>query len=104
MADFYELQKQRFNQWLQSAKDAGSSSILDFGDDAVSVGLKSNYFIMDGEEVTKEHFILNSGMEHLILDRSMVVCTRCGRKANPARYKELCGSDWSGDSCQGIFF
>lgn len=104
MNDIFEKKRCAYLEQLETAKASGETGFLDFGKDAAFVGLKPQYFLISGKEVTKEIFILNSGMEHLILDRSMVQCTRCGRKVSPDNYKKKCGIAVIGEPCQGIFF
>lgn len=57
------------------------------------------YFIK-GEPVSKEQFILKSGLEHLLEEQSKVKCTQCGATASPEHYKQTC---WA-QPCKGIFF
>jgi hypothetical protein len=102
--DFFEQLKERYEAQLDEAQSENRTGIVSLGEDAQRVGLDADHFFIDGEKVSKEVFILNSGMEHLILDRTLVRCTRCGRAESPEYYKKICGNSPLGDECQGIFF
>jgi methionyl-tRNA synthetase len=89
---------------LDEAKKAKKTGFIKFGQDAIEAGFLAEYYFIKGEQVTKEAFILGSGMEHLIKDASTVKCTRCGRHESPDQYKSPCGRTFGADTCQGIFF
>ncbi|NKA72542.1 hypothetical protein GO285_01417 [Ralstonia solanacearum] len=62
-------------------------------------------YLLEGEEVSKETFILESGMEHLLPDVSTVKCSQCQCSDSPSRWHQPCGLPLpSGETCTGIFF
>ncbi|CAE6792908.1 hypothetical protein R70006_04930 [Paraburkholderia domus] len=62
-------------------------------------------YLLDGAKVTKEEFILRSGLEHLLPDVSAVKCSRCGREESPAQWHKRCGMPQPGSvACDGVFF
>ncbi|WP_390240928.1 hypothetical protein [Vibrio sp. R78045] len=85
----------KLNQAVKDAKEDKKTCIL-------SLHSKENsplYFI-NGESVSKEDFILRSGLEHMLDEQTKVKCTQCGVTASPDHYKQPC---WA-KQCQGIFF
>jgi hypothetical protein len=63
-------------------------------------------YLVGGEEVTKETFILKSDMEHLLPDVSTVGCSRCGRRESPQYWHQHCGMSLASGTgkCDGVFF
>lgn len=102
--NFFDQLEKHYQEQLSKAQSAGRTGIISLGDDAQKVGIDAEHFFIRGEKVSKELFILNSGMEHLIEDRAMVRCTRCGRAKSPEHYKKVCGTSPLGAVCEGIFF
>lgn len=65
---------------------------------------ESPVYLLKGEEVSKEMFILHSGMEQLLPDASTVKCSKCRRVESPARWRHVCGFALpEGGVCDGIF-
>ncbi|MBA9846846.1 hypothetical protein [Ralstonia pickettii] len=61
-------------------------------------------YLLNGEEVSKEAFILHSGMEQMLPDASTVRCSKCGRIESPARWRQVCSFVMpEGGMCDGIF-
>mgnify|MGYP004052358309 CR=1 FL=1 len=73
---------------IKAAQSKKQTAFLLFGDEAKNLGFESEYYFIEGNEVSKESFILNSGMEHLLLNQSVVKCTQCGRNEKPELYKK----------------
>ena len=62
------------------------------------------YFV-EGQEVSKEEFVLKSDMDHLLGDSSTVKCSKCGCESVPKNYRTLCGMPQpSGQTCDGVFY
>lgn len=89
---------------LNQIKEDQRTELVITGQDEVSAGFNKHYYFIDGREVSKEAFILDSGKEHLLHDQSCVKCTKCGNQASPDHYKSQCGERIFNDVCQGIFF
>jgi hypothetical protein len=93
-----------FQRQLDEAKSSRRTGFIQFGQDAINAGFRPHYYFINGEDVTKETFILDSGMDHLLDDRTAVKCTQCGRHASPVEFKNSCGMSLGSNKCQGIFF
>lgn len=62
-------------------------------------------YLVDGQCVDRETFILTSGLEHLLPGVSTVRCSQCEREASPAQWHQRCGmSKPDGSACSGVFF
>jgi hypothetical protein len=62
-------------------------------------------YLLDGVKVTKEEFILLSGLEHLMPGVSTVRCSKCERQSSPSHWHETCGMLQPGGAwCDGVFF
>jgi hypothetical protein len=62
-------------------------------------------YLLHGEEVTKEVFILRSGLEHLLPGVSTVKCSQCCREDSPENWHKRCGMPQPGGrECEGVFF
>ena len=93
-----------FQKAIEAAISEKKTAFLNFGEEAKEAGFESEHYFIDGEKVEKETFILASGMEHLLPDRTTVKCTQCGRNEKPELYKNTCGSRILEETCRGIFF
>ncbi|MFL9921570.1 hypothetical protein PQR75_40710 [Paraburkholderia fungorum] len=61
-------------------------------------------YLLDGATVTKEEFILRSGVEHLLPGASSVKCSSCGRQVPPPHWHESCDLPQpDGSRCKGVF-
>jgi hypothetical protein len=62
-------------------------------------------YFLEGQEVSKEEFVLKSDMDHLLDDPSTVRCSRCWRESTPKNYRTRCGMPQpSGQTCDGVFY
>lgn len=62
-------------------------------------------YYVNGQEVSKEQFVLESHMGHLLDDASSVKCSKCGRGSVPQNYRTRCGMPQpSGQTCDGVFY
>jgi hypothetical protein len=104
MSDYFDDLKKPLMAMLAGAKDDNLTGCVVLGEQANKVGMDSQYFLIDGAEVSKEKFILESGMEHLLEDQTKVKCTKCGRRKSPEFYKKECGSNILNEYCTGVFF
>ncbi len=89
---------------LNQIREGKKTEFVITGPDEVAAGFNDQYYFIDGLEVSKEKFILDSGKENLLPDQSHVKCSKCGRQASPDHYKTACGLDVAEGSCPGIFF
>lgn len=104
MGDHFKELENSFNSILEDSKKDNLTGCVILGEQAHTVGMSSHYFLINGKDVSKEEYILKSGMEHLLRDQSKVKCTKCGRKKSPEYYKQNCGMSISDEPCTGIFF
>jgi hypothetical protein len=62
------------------------------------------YFV-EGQEVSKEEFVLRSDMDHLLDDSSTVKCSKCGRESVLKYYRTQCGMPQpSRQNRDGVFY
>lgn len=62
-------------------------------------------YLVDGQCVDRETFILTSGLDHLLPGASIVKCSQCEREASPAQWHQRCGMSMpDGATCSGVFF
>lgn len=62
-------------------------------------------YVLRGAVVSKEEFILESGLEHLLPEASAVKCSKCRREETPAQWHKRCGMPQpDGVVCDGVFF
>ncbi|MFC5079529.1 hypothetical protein VTH8203_01516 [Vibrio thalassae] len=96
MANLFEMRDaDKLKQAVKEAKEENKTCVL-----SLNSKENSSLYFIKGKSVSKEEFILKSGLEHMLDGQSQVTCTRCGAKASPDNYKQPC---WA-QPCEGIFF
>lgn len=98
--DMFEILSKRRREMIEEAKREKATTFFlppHHGEGPV--------YLMDGQEVSKEAFILGSGMEHLLPDVSQVKRSQCQRSDSPSRWHQSCGFPLpDGGTCSGIYF
>lgn len=96
--DFAYLHQQR-QELIESAKSEKQTAFF-----LAQYRGEPPVYLLKGEEVSKELFILHSGMEQMLPDASTVKCSKCRRVESPARWRQSCEFPLpDGGLCDGIF-